>query len=250
MIDTFPPGLILILGAAGVPFTRGTARSVLLLGSPLLMLWLVWQVGDGAPGSLSLLGFRLVPVFGDALGRLFATIFSIMAFAGALFALNQHRTLELAAAFLYAGSAVGVALAGDLVALFVFWELMALGSTLVLLAAGERRSAAVAMRYLLVHVLGGQLLMAGILVHWLDTGSMALAALDASRPGPALILAGVLVNAAAPPLSAWLGDAYPEASWSGTVFLSAFTTKAAVYVLLRSFPGTEVLIYIGLFMIP
>lgn len=98
--DIFPPGLVLILGAAGVPFARGPARPALLLGLPLLMLWLVWQVGDGAPDSMSLLGFRLVPVYGDALGRLFATIFSIMAFAGALFALKQHRTLELAAAFL------------------------------------------------------------------------------------------------------------------------------------------------------
>jgi len=33
------------------------------------------------------------------------------------------------------------------------------------------------------------------------------------------------------------------------VFLSAFTTKAAVYVLIRGFPGTEALVWIGLFMI-
>ena len=64
-----------------------------------------------------------------------------------------------------------------------------------------------------------------------------------------LILAGFLVNAGAPPLSAWLPDAYPESSWSGMVFLSAFTTKTAVYVLLRGFPGTELLIYVGLFMV-
>ena len=64
-----------------------------------------------------------------------------------------------------------------------------------------------------------------------------------------LILAGFLINAAAVPLSAWLPDAYPESSWSGMVFLSAFTTKAAVYALLRGFPGTEPLIYVGLCMI-
>jgi multicomponent Na+:H+ antiporter subunit D len=64
-----------------------------------------------------------------------------------------------------------------------------------------------------------------------------------------LILAGFLINAGAPPLSAWLPDAYPESSWSGMVFLSAFTTKAAVYVLMRGFPGAEFLIYVGLFMV-
>ena len=67
--------------------------------------------------------------------------------------------------------------------------------------------------------------------------------------GPLLILAGFLINAGAPPLSAWLPDAYPQASWSGMVFLSAFTTKTAVYVLIRGFAGTELLIWIGLFMV-
>jgi multicomponent Na+:H+ antiporter subunit D len=64
-----------------------------------------------------------------------------------------------------------------------------------------------------------------------------------------LILAAFLVNAGAWPLSAWLPDAYPEASWSGMVFLSAFTTKTAVYVLLRGFPGAELLVYAGLAMV-
>ena len=73
----------------------------------------------------------------DKLSRLFAIIFALMAFGGALFALNQARRLELPAAFLYAGAAIGVVLAGDLLTLFVFWELMAIGSTLVLWSAAD-----------------------------------------------------------------------------------------------------------------
>ncbi|MCB1941745.1 MAG: Na+/H+ antiporter subunit D, partial [Candidatus Accumulibacter sp.] len=100
-----------------------------------------------------------------------------------------------------------------------------------------------------IHLLGGVVLMAGIAGHVADTGSVAFTQVTPDSLASWLILAGFLINAGAPPLSAWLPDAYPEASWSGTVFLSAFTTKTAVYVLLRGFPGAEILIWVGMFMI-
>ena len=248
MID-FPPALVLVLGGFALPLVPLRLRPVLLLGLPLVALALVWSLPEGAAAAWPVHGYALTPVKVDPLGRLFATIFAIMGFAGALFALNQARTLELASAFIYAGSAIGVALAGDLLTLFVFWELMALASTGVLIAAGGEGALRAAGRYFVVHMLGGAFLMAGVLLHVAATGSLEFTALPADSFGTWLILAGVLVNAAAPPLSAWLGDAYPEASWSGMVFLSAFTTKAAVYVLIRGFPGTGVLVWIGLFMI-
>ena len=61
----------------------------------------------------------------------------------------------------------------------------------------------------------------------------------------ALILAAFLLNAAVPPLGAWLPDAYPEATVMGAVFLTAFTTKSAVYALVRGFAGTELLVWWG-----
>ena len=91
--------------------------------------------------------------------------------------------------------------------------------------------------------------MAGIAGHVAETGSVAFTAMEVGTIATWLMLAGFLINAGAPPLAAWLPDAYPEASWSGTVFLSAFTTKTAVYVLMRGFPGTDILVPIGLFMI-
>ena len=248
MID-FPPGLVLIVGGFVLPFAPPRLRAALLLGLPVAALAFVWSLPDGAAPPWPVHGYELVPVKVDALGRLFATIFAVMGFAGALFALNQARTLELACASIYAGSAIGVALAGDLLTLFVFWELMALASTGVLIAAGGDGALRAAGRYFVVHMLGGAFLMAGVLLHVSETGSLAFGAMEADSRGTWLMLAGVLVNAAAPPLSAWLADAYPEASWSGMVFLSAFTTKAAVYVLIRGFPGTEALVWIGLFMI-
>ncbi|MBT3905052.1 MAG: Na(+)/H(+) antiporter subunit D [Rhodospirillaceae bacterium] len=249
MSGDFPPGIVLILGAFLLPFVGKTLRPVLILGLPLITLALVWRLTDGASVVVSLLQYELILVRSDSLSRLFATIFSIMAFGGGLFALKQEKVLELVAAFVYAGCAISVALAGDLISLFVYWEIMAVASTMVVISVGAANSNRTAMRYFLVHMFGGALLMTGIVIHIVDTGSTAFAAMEPTSIGTMLILAGFLINAAAPPLSAWLADAYPEASYSGTVFLSAFTTKAAVYVLIRGFPGAEILIYVGVFMI-
>ena len=195
------------------------------------------------------LEYELTPVKGDRLSRLFGTIFTIMAFAGGLFALNRVRNMEMSAAYVSAGSAVGIVFAGDLITLLVLWELLAVGSALLVWSAMTEQSRSAGMRYLIVHLLGGVVLMTGIVGHVADTGSVAFSSMALDSVAQWLILAGFLLNAGAPPLSAWLPDAYPEASPGGMVFLSAFTTKIAVYVLLRGFPGTEILIYIGLYMI-
>jgi multicomponent Na+:H+ antiporter subunit D len=249
MTTSFPPALILVLGGLVLPFLGERARAPWILVLPLLTLALTWTLPDGPVLTMSYLDYELTPVKADNLSRLFATIFSIMAFAGGLFALNQKRVCELAAAFVYAGSAVGVAMAGDLITVFVFWEVMAVASTLVVWSAGTPSSYRASMRYIMIHLLGGVILMIGIVAHVADTGSVAFGPMRPETFGTWMMLAGFLLNAGAPPLSAWLPDAYPEASWSGTVFLSAFTTKTAVYVLLRGFPGAEILIFVGLYMI-
>ncbi|MEY3720773.1 MAG: hypothetical protein RL618_1292, partial [Pseudomonadota bacterium] len=243
------PGLVLLAGGLLLTQLNGWQRQSLQIAVPLLALALVWQVPDGPVWQLQYLDQSLTPLQGDKLSRLFATIFALMAFGGGLYALTQRSKLELAAAYGYAGSAIGVALAGDWITVFVFWEMMAIGSTLVLWSAATPASGLAAQRYLLVHVLGGVVLFAGIVGHVHATGSIAFAAVPTDSVAGWLILIGLLINAGAPPFSAWLPDAYPEASWSGTVFLSAFTTKTAVYTLIRGFPGHELLIWVGLFMV-
>ncbi|RKT43352.1 Na(+)/H(+) antiporter subunit D [Thiocapsa rosea] len=244
-----PPGLVMVLGAALLPFTRGDARRMLILGLPLVTLVLIWLVPADAGLSVPFLGLALDPVHYTAVGRLFATVFAIMAFAGGLYGLGRANTLETTATLVYAGSAIGVTFAGDFVTLFVFWELMALGSTAVVYAAGTESARRAAFRYLLIHLLGGVVLMAGITALVAATGEIAITVLTADSLPAILILIGFLVNAGAPPLSAWIADAYPEATPSGMVVLSAFTTKTAVFALLVVFPGTEVLIWIGLYMV-
>ena len=235
-----PPAIGLILGGLILPMLQVRLRWLAVLVLPLVTLYLVWQVPDGVSLQASFLGYELALVRGDALSRLFATVFAVMAFAGGLFALNQNRVVELAAAFCYAGGAIGVVFAGDLLTVFIFWELMAIASTLVVWSAGPSARGA-GLRYAAIHLLGGVLLMAGVAGEIAANGSAGFGKMALDTLPRWLILAGFLVNAGAPPLSAWLPDAYPESSWSGMVFLSAFTTKTAVYVLLRGFPGTELL---------
>ena len=243
-----PPALALFIGAALLTVAQGRLRAAVMLLAPLAALALVWQAPDASAGISGFLGYDLVFVRGDRLSRWFGTVFAIMAFAGGLFALNQESRLEAVAAQAYAGGALGVVFAGDLLTTFVFWEIMALASTAVVWSAGGASRAA-GLRYLLIHLFGGVLLMIGLAGEAQATGSLAFNAMTPDTPARWLILAGFLINAGAPPLSAWLPDAYPQSSYSGMVVLSAFTTKTAVYVLLRGFPGAEILIWVGLYMV-
>ena len=216
----WPPALVLVLAGSPCRLCRRASAPGCCSAFPLVTLALVWNLDGGAPVTWQVHGYEVAPVRADPLGRLFAIIFAIMAFAGALFALRQARVLELAFAFVYAGSAIGVALAGDLLTLFVFWELMALASTGVLLAAGGDGALRAAGRYFVVHMLGGAFLMAGVLLHVSATGSLAFTAMEADSWGTWLILAGVLVNAAAPPLSP-LGLRTPIRSPPGAAWCSS-----------------------------
>jgi len=201
----------------------------------------------GVEGTLetTVAGFRLVWFHADRLSLLFALVFAIVALLGFLYGSHRMRAGETAAALLYAGSAIATVLAGDWITFFVFWEAMALSSLALIWQAGTAGARRAGMRYLLVHATGGALLFAGIALHLAGGGEPSLGALASDSPPFWLILGAVAINAAIPPLHAWLTDAYPEASTSGSVFLSAFTTKTAVYALLRLFPGTEILVPLG-----
>ena len=246
----FPPGLLLIIGAVLIPFLKGPLRSLYLLAVPLAALYLVLNLPDGAGPTIDFLGMTLQPMVADKLSRFFGVIFTLMGFAGLLFALNQRKVQELVAIFVYSGASLGVVFAGDLVTVFLYWEIMAVAAGIIILSGGFKTSFGSGMRYFMIHFLGGVLLMAGIAAHYSATGSIEFSVLGPpDSVGTWLILAGFLINAGAPPFSAWVGDAYPEASFSGAVILSAYTTKTAVYVLLRGFPGTEILVPIGVFMV-
>ncbi len=249
MFDVWPPALIMVAGAILIGIVRGHWRTLIVLGAPLLALWAIWQIPDGVVATVTFLEYPIEPIEGSPLRRLFATIFALMAFGGGLYAFRQAKWYELAAAYTYAAGAIGVSFAGDLITFFLYWELMALFSTVVVWCGGTPGSRAAGIRYAIMHLLGGVILKVGIEGVAIHTGSIDVQPMLATNFDTWMILIGILINAAAPPVSAWLSDAYPESSPTGSVFLSAFTTKTAVLALILLFPGEPVLIGVGLFMV-
>ena len=248
------PSLVLFATAMAVAVVPRRAQSIPLLGGALAALAAVIGLpDDGVHWVHQLAGHQVELVRVDALSRLFALIFAIITTIGMVFALHVRRATEHAAVLAYAGGAIGVALAGDWIAAFVFWELMTATSVVVVWHGQSEGAGPAGLRYLLMHVLGGSLLFAGILVHVAAGGGTSFDDWAVTwRAGwslpAALMLGGVAINAAIPPLHAWLTDAYPEGSVTGTVFLSAFTTKTAVYLLIRAFPGSDLLLWAGVVM--
>ena len=245
----FPPAFLLILAALILPALPGVVRSIVTIVVPLLALGLLLHYEQGTPVTANFAGFELVLLQVDKLSLVFGVIFLLISALASLYAWHNRDTGQQIAALLYGGGAVGVTFAGDFLTLLLFWELMAIASAWLIFARRRSESTRAGFRYLMMHFVGGSLLFGGIIVHYAQTGSMLLAPLTLSMgPGTWLILLGVLVNVALPPLHPWLPDAYPQATVTGAIYMSALTTKSAVYVLLLLFPGWDILIYGGVFM--
>nr|MBF0220723.1 Na(+)/H(+) antiporter subunit D [Desulfobulbaceae bacterium] len=250
MSSSFPPGLLLLAGAALVPLFRGHLKNIYVILLPVFAFGLIASLPMDATFSVSLIGFDVNLLRVDKLSKAFGYIFTLSAFAAFLYGYYQKGSTEFASALMYIGSALMVVFAGDLITLYIFWEAMAITSVYLVLARKTQKAYQAAFRYVLVHVFGGLVLLAGIILTISQSGSIAFEAFSpqGASLGHWLILAGFLVNAAALPFSSWLPDAYPESTVLGGVILSAYTSKTAVYTLIRGYPGWEILIVIGCLM--
>jgi multicomponent Na+:H+ antiporter subunit D len=243
-----PPAAIFIAGAFLIPFLKGRLKSTYMLLIPTLAFMSLLSMSEGSSWVFSFLDYDLIFCRVDRLSMLFGYIFVIIAFIGNLFALHVKRVQECMAATFYAGGALGVVFAGDYLSLFVFWEIMAFSAVFLIWYRGTKEAIDAGFRYILVHVVSGLCLLGGIVIHVVNTGSIEFSFLGLDGIASYFVFLGFIINAAAIPFHRWLPDAYPEATVTGAVFLSAFTTKSAVYVLARAFPGTEILIWIGAIM--
>lgn len=248
MIEHIPPAIILILGALLIPLFRGPLKAGYMLLLPVLSLWHLWSIPPGEYWQLTLFDYSLTMLRIDRLSMVFGTIFHIAAFINVIYALHVKDDTQHVAGLIYVGSAIGAVFAGDLISLFVYWELTAISSVFLIWCRRTERAYSAGMRYLIIQVGSGVLLLAGALLYWHETGSIAFNYLGLNGLGNTLIFLAFGIKCAFPLLHNWLEDAYPEATVTGTVFLSAFTTKLAVYALARGFPGTEILIPIGALM--
>jgi multicomponent Na+:H+ antiporter subunit D len=248
MIASLPPFLLFFAGAPLVLLARGYLQKAVLLAIPLVSGAVLLGATEGESVTVSLLGYQLTPYRVDRLSLLFGYLFHVAALIGIVFSLHLQDRSQHLPALLYAGSALGAVFAGDLITLFLFWELAAVTSVFLVWARRQPAALAAGWRYLMIQVLSGLLLLGGMLMWYQETGSLAFDELGLQGVSTWLIFLAFGIKCAFPLLHNWLTDAYPEATPTGTVFLSAFTTKMAVYALARGFPGTEVLVYIGAIM--
>jgi len=248
MSSAIPPALILVAGACLVPLFKGKLKQAFMLLVPVVAYYCLRQLPEGSSCVIPFMDYQLVLARVDKLSVIFSTIFLLVTFIGTLYALKVDDDLQHVAALLYAAGALGVTLAGDFFSLYVFWEVMAVSSTFLILARRTKKSQRAAFRYIMVHIVGGLILLAGIVIAIHESGTIEFAYIGLSGVSSWLIFIGIAVNAAIPPLHPWLKDAYPEATVTGAVFMSALTTKSAVYVMARTFPGTELLIWLGALM--
>lgn len=274
-MTSLPPFVLFFIGALVVAFTKGTLRKAVVLAVPAvggIMLWMgagqeVAASGPQLLHQLELIGYTLTPFRADKLSLLFGYLFHLAAFLGFVYALhlgdetpdgsvavdvgeddivgNGKAGLQHVAAMLYAGSALGAVFAGDFITLFVFWELLAITSVFLIWARDSERSYATGFRYLIIHVVSGVLLLSAALMIAHRTGSIEFGAVGLDGPAGWILLLSFGIKAGFPLVHNWITEAYPESTPTGTVFLSAFTTKVAVYALARSFAGADPLIYIG-----
>lgn len=249
MYNFFHPGLILLAGALLLLLLPQKGIRIVLPTAALCALAAVFSLRPGGGMFLQLLpSVQMQFLAVDRLSWAFALIFTIGAVLAGLFACHTKSRFEAAAESAYAGSAIGVVLAGDWITMILFWEVMAIASWLVVISSRTEAASKAGFRYLLVHMLGGNLLLVGIVLK-ISGGSFDITCLTGCEDAAYwLILAGAAVNAAIPPLHAWMPDAYPESTLGGTVYLGTYTTKVGIYTLIRLFAGAELLLYFGVFM--
>ena len=248
MIAELPPFLIFYLAAAVVAVVPHLARQAVMLAVPVIGCFALLQLPEGILITLNVMDLVLEPVRVDKLSRLFGILFHIGAFIGIVFSLHAKDRTQHVAALLYAGSALGAVFAGDLLTLFVFWEMLAVSSVFLIFASRSERAYGAGVRYLVIQVISGVLLLTGALMLYGESGSLRFDHIGLEGAASVLIFIAFGIKCAFPLLHNWLTDAYPEATPTGTVFLSAFTTKVAVYALARGYAGTELLVYIGAIM--
>lgn len=253
MMNSLPPFVLFFAGALLLPFFRGYPRYALLLALPIVGGFSLIGLEEGSSLQFSLFTYILDPFRVDKLSLLFGYLFHVAALIGIIYSLHVQDNMQQVAALLYIGSALGAIFSGDLITLFIFWELMAITSTFLVWARRTNESMASGLRYLIMQMSSGMLLLAGAAMLIYQNGDARFHYIGLDGQGfdsmaAWLIFIAFGIKCAFPLLHNWLTDAYAEATPTGTVFLSAFTTKVAIYCMARAYPGTELLVYIGMIM--
>ncbi len=259
MLLLISPYMLMVFCAFLILILPKSLRLAAIIAAPLIALASLWITPALLPQG-NLMNFEyIVQSFWfnyevtwirlDIIARFMASIFALTALAGGIFAFKLARKKEIFTAYIYAACAIATILAGDLVSLMITWELLAISAVVLLWFSRERGAKNAAMRYGLWHFLGGAMLLAGIAMQMAALQDIRFSSVSLNHISGWFILIGIWLNTGMFPFTSWAPDAYPKASPSAAVFLSSFTTKTAVIVMLRLFWGEEILMYPALITI-
>lgn len=255
MTDLITAGLspalpVILAGLLAAVVPSHTVRKSLMLIAPLAAAGVWFMTPEvGIFGIVEMAGFSFETYRFDPLSRVWGLVFILVIFLNSIYALHDRDRLQDSTTLIYAGAGLGAVFAGDLLTLFFFWELTAISSVFLIWASRNPAAFRAGLRYLAIHVLSGVLLLAGAILYANHTGSWQFNSIDVNAPGGLLMLIAFGIKAAFPFLHNWLQDAYPKATATGAVVLSAFTTKLAIYALARGFAGLDILVWIGAVMV-
>ena len=252
-IMVFNPGLIpILLGIFSVLFPRKLKKIIAVVAPCIAAIYATYLISLGNAGPIlrwptsnfEINLFKLHDYSG-----IFCYAFTAAALLNIMFFRQDGNNNNLISIILiYLGSSIAIIFCGDLISLFIFWEIAAISSTAIIMSNDKHGGPS--LRYAYLHILSGVLLLCGIIIQASNAGTMEFTAMGLGsyvqlNPAQALILTAILINCAAPPFSAWIADSYPVASIYTIGFLSSFTTKFSLFALLNLFPGFQPLLYVG-----
>jgi multicomponent Na+:H+ antiporter subunit D len=241
MVLTSVPPVVVVLAAALAAGLAGSRRRLgHLVGggvTALVTVW-IWVVPSGTHLAGQLFGFDAVFFAVDPFSRVVGLVFAFIATVAVAYSwATGAESKQTAYALTYVGSSLGAVFAGDWLTMVVWWELMAVTSTVLVWDYGGKAVRA-GFRYAVLHGIGGSLVLAAIAWHYVEVGSFLFTASEGMVGTlPQLLAAiGIGVNVGFIGLHAWLPDTYPRPHIAASVFLCVYTTKTGVYAMYRAFP--------------
>ncbi|WP_329193512.1 Na+/H+ antiporter subunit A [Streptomyces sp. NBC_01435] len=251
-----------VLAACARPLVRALGRRafvVLALPPAAATAWAVTQWNTVASGGAVTWSWRWMPAYDvtvalrfDALAELMVLLAAgigtlVLLYCASYFTDGAPGLAGFAGNLLaFAGAMLALALADDLISLYVFWELTTVFSYLLIGYDSEQKhSRRSALQALTVTTLGGLAMLVGFLIIGQAAGTYRISALLADPPrvtlavsvAVVLILCGALSKSAIWPFSLWLPNAMAAPTPVSAYLHAAAMVKAGVYLVVRLAPG-------------
>lgn len=237
------PGIVLILAGAVIALLPKAASRYLLPLGALAALAALLGTDKGLSVEVPFAGELKLSLFVcDEISWFFGLVFAVIGVIGSVYSIDKGRRGEKAASAVYAGSALMTVFAGNMLTFIIFWEVMAVASIYMVFQGNGPDARRSSYRYMVMHLFGGNMLLAGVML--LPAGITAAVGpvTDTDSLPYWLMFIGTGVNCALPPFHTWVADSYPQATPESQLFMGSYTTKVAVYAMIRFFAGTEWLV--------